>query len=205
LALLGSDGKKPDEKNSRLDVIERELASLYPAMIADKPAALKILTRKEFNENSVRSGYLYNHRFDHYVTVDSKNELLYADGNDPAKAVFWTMSKNKDWDAYGLRLQTFRNQTNYWFNWRNITGACKLYESYDPILIYWMSENDTLFQLQVPSQSDEFVGTWEIDDSELYIRHNNACRDWKFVYIDFSMLDKEENMILQCYSRLRCN
>ena len=101
-------------------------------------------------------------------------------------------------------LQTFRSSANHWFNWRNTTGACKLYDSYDTIYIHWFSEDDTLFHIQVPSQSGQVVGTWDVDDNELYIRHNNRCREWKFVYIDESMLDRVEKLMLECHLRLGC-
>ncbi|MDT3444353.1 MULTISPECIES: hypothetical protein [unclassified Pseudofrankia] len=173
---------KPREEAVDLD---RELASLYSTL------GLAWLAQSQYDSGSPFRGYLYNVGFDTYVTNDGV--WLYSSSATTDGALLWTLQKN----GQNLYLSTFVDGTQMYFNWRNSTGACKLYPTYDPITVNrWISDN--IFMMLNPSVNEQ-IGTWSPSDNELYNRANVVNTDFRFSYIPQESLSADDRLIYDTY------
>ncbi|MER6944100.1 hypothetical protein ABT294_08760 [Nonomuraea sp. NPDC000554] len=181
---------KPERNTESLD---RELAGLYPTL------PLKWLTSSLFATGAAFVGFLYNTGFSCYVNSDGDDKWLFAAKSTIDGAVRWTLYK----DSVGnLVINATIGGATFYFNWRNTTGACKLYDSYDKMTAQtWVKsgvfDGDT-FQVQ-NSSNRQLIGTWSNSDNELYNRTNIVRREFGFQFIDESAFSEDDKLIYSAY------
>ncbi|WP_018503578.1 hypothetical protein [Parafrankia discariae] len=181
---LQNSSTKPREEDVKLD---QALADLYSTL----PRAW--LTRAQYESGQTFRGSLFNADCAQYV--GRQDIWLYADVPDTTKAIEWRIYR----DGGNLILITSLNGEPMYFNWRNSTGACKLYSSYDRLLVNrWVS--DDIFQMQNPANSQP-IGTWSSTDYELYNRTNVSNPGFKFSYVIEDDLSADDRLIFDTYHK----
>lgn len=186
---LRASTAKPDE--SRYDELELELASLYPTL------PMQWLTASLLTTGATFIGFLYNYGVGLYVSVDSDNKWLYATKSTTEGAVRWKLYQ----DSVGNLVATANiGGAEMFFNWRNTTGACKLYDSYDTMKAQdWA---DTMFKMFNPDDS-EFIGTWSETDTELYNRQNISNLQFGFQFFATGSFTQDDKLIYRSYVKTR--
>jgi hypothetical protein len=167
-------------------------------------------------------GFLYNVQSRTYVTVDSDHKWLYATSVNITSAVRFGIYQ----DSIGnIVLNATIGSNSLFFNWRNLTGACKLYDSYDSMTaVNWASKKlPNLSAAVAPTARDSFVndssdlnafnmlntsnneliGTWSTDDLQVYNRSNIADPIWAFRYFDQAAFTADDRLIFSTYLKER--
>ena len=182
---LKASNTKPDESlNLKLDL---ELAGLYGTL------PMKWLTSSMLIAGTAYIGFLYNHGAGMYVCVDSDNKWLFATRRTIERSVRWKLYL----DSLGnLVLNATIGVNQMYFNWRNSTGACKLYHDYDRMTAKDWAE--TQFKLFNPSNS-EYIGTWSNKDYELYNRKKVSYTQFGFEFFDEPAFTQDDYLIYSTY------
>jgi hypothetical protein len=176
---------KPREEDVRLD---QALAGLYSTL----PRAW--LTEQQFLSGKTFRGSLFNSGCGRYVNRD--DIWLYANAQDILRTIEWRLYRDP-----GGRLVLITNMGGkpMYFNWRNTTGACKLYDTYD-----WLAINrwapDDVFHMWNPDNRQP-IGTWSDTDFQLYNRTNIANPTFKFSYIVEEDLSADDRLIFDTYHK----
>ncbi len=169
--------------------IDLELASLHFTLPQRR------LSRQDYNTGRQFTGFLLNTAWSMYARADDTPKWLYASARTTGEAVRWIIQK----DSQGrCVLRTMLGSTQMYFNWRNTTGACKLYESYDAMTLEAWNTNDNTFHIQQTGNFEQ-AGTWSNTDSEIYIRQNVVRKDWAFEILDESAFSADDRMIYSAY------
>lgn len=190
---FGAD--KPDEHDPQFEQLELELARLYPTL----EKTLVSLKKDELTYTSPAQGFLYNTGFSQYVSVDDTPKWLYANAGKYTDhhVVFWKLAV----DGVGNHLLTTQyGGDQYYFNWRNVTGACKFYDSYDSIKLIWDGSQSDIFQIYA-TDYDQYVGTWSSSDSELYVRGDSKCRNFKLMMFNEALMTDDDRVIYSAFRR----
>lgn len=182
---LRASTAKPDENlYSELDL---ELAGLYPTLPMNWLTAPLLATGATF------VGFLYNYGASMYVYVDSDDKWLYATKSTTEGAVRWKLYQ----DSVGnLVLNATIGSAQMYFNWRNTTGACKLYDSYDKMTAKDWAQ--TQFKMFNPD-NEEYIGTWSTTDKELYNRTNISYTEFGFQFFDQNAFTQDDYLIYNAY------
>ncbi len=182
---LRASTTKPDE--SLYSELDARLASLYPTL------PMKWLTAKLLATGAFFVGFLYNQGAGGYVYVDSDNKWLYASKSTTEGAVRWKLYQ----DSVGnLILNATIGSAQLYFNWRDTTGACKLYDSYDRMTAQDWAE--TMFKMCNPNNK-EYIGTWSETDKELYNRTNVSYKEFGFQFFDLKSFTQDDHLIYSAY------
>jgi len=169
--------------------IDLELASLHFTLPQRR------LTKEDYNTQAKFTGFLLNPEWSMYARVDDTPKYLYASARTTSQAVRWNIQKNSE---NNCELWTTVGGTKMYFNWRNITGACKFYPSYDAMTLENWDANNGTFQIQ-QTDSGQQAGTWSVDDSEIYIRQNIVRKDWGFEIPDVAAFSADDRLIYSAY------
>jgi hypothetical protein len=171
--------------------IENSIPSLLESV------STKWVTLDMVKKGHTIAGFLYNVGAKNYV--GSKDDLLNANKDkisDGAILFYLKYDKSKEGGGNPWRLRADSNQS--YFNWRTITGACKLYGSYDPIeLVKW---EDDKFQIYAKDPK-QYVGRWSSKSNALYVRGNSTQRNFKFLALDEANLSIEDKLIIDFYKK----
>ena len=152
--------------------LEAEAAACFATLPRKK------LTREQFESGKNFVGYLYNVGTRNYVGVDGDRVFLSANQSGVGGAVRWNLHRD---GAGGLVLHTRVGHDNSYFNWRSVTGACKLHPSYDPIIARAWEGSTFVIRGTAPNQD---VGTWSTSNKELYMRAANLPnKKFEFFYL----------------------
>ena len=170
--------------------LDRELAGLHTAI------PMRWLTQQDLTPGQSYTGYLYNSGFGKYVNTDSDQTWLWAAESSIGDAICWTLGL----DGLGnLVVSTQIGGSTQYLNWRNSTGACKLYGSYDQMTVPgWASSNQ--FSILVPDYS-QFIGCWSTTDNELYVRGDVAYTWWQFYCFDNAAFSEDDRLIYSAYMK----
>ncbi|MDR8407841.1 hypothetical protein MTP10_03710 [Nonomuraea sp. 3-1Str] len=183
---------KPQDNGEKLD---RDLAALHPTL------PLKWLTSSLFATGTAFVGFLYNTGFSCYVSADGDDKWLFAAKSTTDGAVRWTLYK----DSVGnLVINATIGGATFFFNWRNTTGACKLYDSYDKMTAQtWVQsgvfDGDT-FQMQ-NADNKQLIGAWSNSDNELYNRTNIVRREFGFQFFDKEAFSADDKLIYSAFMK----
>lgn len=127
---------------------------------------VKPMNRKQYETGQPLLGYLFNVSLKRYAAVDFDNKWIYASSVSTGGAVLFTIQRNFNDD---FMVRTNIMDTEYYLNWRNTTGAVKLYDSYDSMNIRNWTGNDTQFRIY-SYQQEQYMGTKSAGENELYYR-----------------------------------
>ncbi|MGV9771933.1 hypothetical protein [Streptosporangium sp. NPDC003464] len=175
--------------------LERELAGLHPTL------ASKWLTWETYSSGATFVGYLYNMGFNQYVSVDSSGTWLYAAAPTTAEALRWNFWQSS---TGGLVMTATVGPSTRFFNWRPVTGACKLYDIYDTMnATQWKRSgafDGDQFQILNPSNKEN-IGCWSTQNNELYNRRNVVHQDFGFLYFDVKQFSADDHLIYSAYMK----
>ncbi|MEE9552660.1 MAG: hypothetical protein V3W18_00070 [candidate division Zixibacteria bacterium] len=176
---------KPDESLGA--ELEAELAGLYPTL------PMSWLTKSTLLQGTVSIGFLYNYGVSMYVYVDSDDKWLWAIKSTTEGAVRWNVYQ----DSVGnLVLSATVAGAKMYFNWRAVTGACKLYDSYDKLTAKdWARKQFRIFN----PDNEEYIGTWSTSDKELYNRQNISFKEFGFEFFDKDSFTEDDYLIFDAY------
>lgn len=139
------------------------------------------LTESDYNNLSIQhSGYLYNIDLNMYVRSDINNKWIYADAAEPGSALSLILAKTKIQQVPVAMFANIVNGQIRYLNWREITGAVKLYESYNNMVLNWMSDGSNSFTI-TSFQQEELMGTKSKSDTELYYRKDSYNNNFQFI------------------------
>ena len=133
-----------------------------------------------------------------YLSVDSDDKWIYANAPDFANALRFITHENASNNA--VVIAQIPTNVNY-LNWRNTTGAVKLYDSYDNMA--FTKWNNTTFKIY-SFQQGQYMGVKDITDSsnEMYYRAVVYHSFFEYHYINTAQLTEEENKIWSNYLKL---
>ncbi|MFF5209571.1 hypothetical protein [Streptosporangium sp. NPDC000396] len=177
------------------EVLDRELASLWPTL------PFSWLTASLFATGTTFVGFLYNTGFSCYVVSNGDDKWLWASKSTREGAIRWSLYQ----DSVGnLVINATIGGAVLYFNWRNTTGACKLYDSYDKMTAQkWVTggvfDGDS-FQIYNPSNKQS-IGGWSTSDNELYNRTNIVYRDFGFEFINPAAFSADDRLIYSAYMK----
>ncbi len=176
---------KPDE--SLYDGLELELARLYPTLPTQWLTENLLATGRAF------IGFLYNYGVSLYISVDSDYKWLFAAKSTTEGALRWKLYSDSDGN---LIISANILGRDLYFNWRDLTGACKLYDGYDRMTARDWAQ--TKFRMFNPNNS-EFIGTWSLTDRELYNRQNVANLDFGYQFFAPESFTEDDWLIYKAY------
>lgn len=172
-----------------LSQLEKEIAGLYYTL------PMEWLRKNQIKNGKAIPGFLYNNQFENYVSVDSNGKFLYADKEtiaDGAILFFLKYDTSSD-PEFPWNLKAFK-----YFNWRDLTGACKLQNPYVPISINFITQNsdETIFNIYALGPK-QYAGCWSNTDNELYVRSDSVARSFKFQMINSDAFTEDDKMIYE--------
>jgi hypothetical protein len=158
---------------------------------------VKKLPRKNLTESLLDNvertfvGHLYNKDLKKYVQIKYDNKWLYANEDKRDDALEFTVRKliNKD-----IEVMTKIGRKMMYLNWRNLTGAAKLYDSYDHI--NFTNWNDDVFKIR--DNSKQCMGIKSLNN-ELYYGDKVYSKHFQFHFIDEESLNEIQKNIFKCY------
>ena len=159
-----------------------------------------ILTRDQYESGRSFYGILYNTSLNKSLQVDANEKWIYCNASNLEDALHFNLQSTN----HGKVVIT-SNVWNYRFlNYRETTGAVKLYDSYDNIRLNWTNSNT--FEIYCDYEGGPmgiYNNKHDSGNNPMYFWYRlMTATAFQFKYIDSATLSKEDNAILTRYQEL---
>ena len=159
-----------------------------------------ILTRTQYESGKSFYGILYNTSLNRSLQVDDNEKWIYCNSSSLENALHFNLQQTGNG-----KVVITSNLWHYMFlNFRETTGAVKLYDSYDNIRLNWTSSNT--FEIYCDYEEGPmgiYNHYYDSGENPMYFWYRLMTdTTFQFKYIDSASLSKEDNAILTRYQEL---